>query len=206
MMTYHKLFVNISPTRSQNSSSNFTNKISEYFANKISEYFTKFHEQDFWIFHQQDLWILHQQYLSLNIPLNFTNPTVAMDKTAYSGKLLQTFNQSQNKQFVLKILQTTAPKLWDLVPIPTKLLHENHDILATVTNIINTSPASDPVPPDFKTAIVKPLLKKTSLDHANLLKKLPSNLKPTISDQNVVLERQSNTHASTNTVTPTSTL
>ena len=62
MMTYHKLFVNISPTRSQNSSPtrslnispNFISKTSEYFTNKISEYFTKFHQHNLWIFHQQD--------------------------------------------------------------------------------------------------------------------------------------------------------
>ena len=52
-----------------------------------------------------------------------------------------------------------------LIPIPTKLLYENVDVLLpTITNIINTSLASDVISPDFKTAMVKPLLKKTSLD------------------------------------------
>ena len=97
------------------------------------------------------------------------NSTVAMDKTTYSGKLLQTFTPV-TEQFVSEILQKTVPKSCDLVPIPTELLYENLDVLLpTATIIINTSLASGFVPPDFKTAIVKPLLKKPSLDH-NVLK------------------------------------
>ena len=108
------------------------------------------------------------------------NPTVAMDKTTYSGKLLQTF-APVTEQFVSDILQKTVPKSCDLDPIPTELLYENLDVLLpTITNIINTSLASGFVSPDFKTAIVKPLLKTPSLDQ-NVLKKLPSNLKPAIS-------------------------
>ena len=95
------------------------------------------------------------------------NPTVAMDKTTYSGKLLQTFTPV-TEQFVSEILQKTVPKSCDLDPIPTELLYENLDVLLlTITNIINTSLASGFVPPDFKTAIV--LLKKPSFNQ-NVLK------------------------------------
>jgi len=172
---------------------------SESFTNKIPEYFIKFHQQDLWIFRQQDLWIFHQISSArlLNIsPTRYLNITPAISVSEYSTKFHQpnrchgqnrllreiaTDIQPVTKQTVcFENLQTTAPRSWDLVPIPTKLLYENRAVLPTITNIINTSPASDPVPPDFKTAIVKPLLKKTttSLDHANLLKnyRLISNL------------------------------
>ena len=82
-----------------------------------------------------------------------------MDKTTYSGKLLQTFTPL-TEQFVSEILQKTVPISCDLDPIPTELLYENLDVLPTITDINNTSLASGFVPPDFKTAIVKPLLKK----------------------------------------------
>ena len=63
-----------------------------------------------------------------------------------------------------------CPQSCNLDPIPTELLYENLDVLLpTITNIINISLASGFVPPDFKTAIVKPLLKKPSLDQ-NVLK------------------------------------
>ena len=102
-----------------------------------------------------------------------------MDKTTYSRKLLQTFTPV-TEQFVSEILQKTVPNSCDLDPIPTKLLYENLDVLLpTIINIINTSLASGFVPPDFKTAIVKPLLEKPSLDENT--EKLPSNLKLAIS-------------------------
>ena len=63
-------------------------------------------------------------------------------------------------------------------------MYENRDVLLpTITNIINTSLASGVVPPDFKTAIVKPLL-KTTLPRSKCTEKLPSNLKPAISVEN----------------------
>ena len=103
-----------------------------------------------------------------------------MDKTTYSGKLLQTFTPVI-EQFVSEILQKTVPKSCDLDPIPTELLYENLDVLLpTITNIINISLASVFLPPDFKTDIVKPQLKK-SLPRSKYTEKLPSNLKPAIS-------------------------
>ena len=108
------------------------------------------------------------------------NPTVAMDKTTYSAKCYRHSHQSLNSLF-WKFSKSLSPNHAILIPFPQKLLYENLDVLlSTITNIINTSLASGLVPPDFKTAIVKPLLKKPSLDQ-NVLKKLPSNLKPAIS-------------------------
>ena len=82
---------------------------------------------------------------------------------------LPTF-ESVSDEFVLKIISSASAKSCELDPIPTTLLHENLDILLpTITNIINTSLTPGIVPRDLKTAIVKPLLKKPSLDK-NLLK------------------------------------
>ena len=102
-------------------------------------------------------------------PINPRIMLLAILVTHY-WKLLQTFTPV-TEQFVLEILQKPVPKLCNLDAIPTKLLYENHDVLLlTITNIIHTSLASGLVPPDFKTAIVKPLLKKPSLDQ-NVLKR-----------------------------------
>ena len=81
-------------------------------------------------------------------------------------------------EFVFKIINSASAKSCELDPIPTTLLYENVDIhLPTITNIINKSLTIDIVPRDLKTAIVKPLLKKPSVDK-NLLKnyRLISNL------------------------------
>ena len=79
--------------------------------------------------------------------------------------------ESVTDEFVLKIINSASAESCELDPIPTTLLYENLGILLpTITNIINTSLTTGIVPRDLKTAIVKPLLKKPSLDK-NLLKK-----------------------------------
>ena len=71
-----------------------------------------------------------------------------------------------------------SPKSCDLDPIPTKLLYDNLDVLLpTITNLINLSLSTGSVPCDLKTAIVRPLLKKPSLDKEQLKNYRPvSNL------------------------------
>ena len=92
------------------------------------------------------------------------------------GNCYRHLHQSLNNLF--RKFSRTVPKSCNLDPIPTELLYENLDVLLpTITNIINISLASGFVPPDFKTAIVKPLLKKPSLDR-NILK----NYRPVISN------------------------
>ena len=62
-----------------------------------------------------------------------------------------------------KIILQTVPEASVLDPIPTKLLHKNFEVLLpTVINILNKSFTSGTVPSDFKSAVVKPLLKKPS--------------------------------------------
>ena len=81
-------------------------------------------------------------------------------------------------EFALKIISSASAKSCELDPIPITLLYENLDILLpTTTNIINTSLTTGIVPRDLKTAIVKPLLKKPSLDKNHLKNYRPvSNL------------------------------
>ena len=96
------------------------------------------------------------------------NPTACPD-TSFAGNPLLTF-ESVTDEFVLKIVNNASAKSCELDPIPITLLYENLDILLpTIMNIINTSLTTGIVPRDLKTAIVKPLLKKPSLDK-NLLK------------------------------------
>ena len=87
-----------------------------------------------------------------------------------------------SESFVRDILKNTAPKSCELDPIPTKLLYENLDaVLPTITNIINSSLLSGIVPKDLKTAVVKPLLKKASLDRNQLKNYRPVSNLPFIS-------------------------
>ena len=100
------------------------------------------------------------------------NPTACPD-TSFAGNPLLTF-ESVTDGFVLKIINSAFAKACELDPIPTTLLYENLDILLpTITNIINTSLTTGIVPCDQKTAIIKPLLKKPSLDKS--FEKLPSH-------------------------------
>ena len=91
------------------------------------------------------------------------NPTACPD-TSFAGNPLLTF-EPVTDEFVLKIINSASAKSCELDPIPTTLLYENLDILLpTITNIINTSLTTGIVPRDLKTAVVKPLLIKPSLD------------------------------------------
>ena len=64
-----------------------------------------------------------------------------------------------------KAILSAATKSCDLDPIPTTLVKEHVDTLATVIQaIINKSLQSGKMPLEFKTAIVKPLLKKPGLE------------------------------------------
>ena len=88
----------------------------------------------------------------------------ALADTSFAGNPLLTF-EPVTDEFVLKIINSAPAKSCELDPIPTALLYENRDILlSTITNIINTSLTAGIVPCDLKTVIVKPLLKKLSLE------------------------------------------
>ena len=100
-------------------------------------------------------------------------PTVVPD---IATPLVQ-FSPVSEKE-VHNILKKTAQKTCELDPQPTSLLYENIDlILPALTNIINRSLLSSEVPSEFKTAVVKPLHKKASLNPNQMKKYRPiSNL------------------------------
>ena len=68
-------------------------------------------------------------------------------------------------EHLLSILTKCAPKSSDLDPMPTSLLLDCLDVvLPSMTDIINDSLVSGVFPSFYKSAIVKPLLKKSTLD------------------------------------------
>lgn len=101
---------------------------------------------------------------------------------------------------VLKIIKSSAPKTCDLDPIPTNLLFECLDeILPHLTQIINLSLSSGSFPDAYKSALVKPLLKKPSLDPNELKNFRPvSNLSFVSKIIEKIVLSQLNTHLSAN--------
>ena len=83
-------------------------------------------------------------------------------------------SESDVRKTILNSKPTTCP----LDPIPTPLFLELlDDLLPTITNLINDSLLSGIFPQSFKTAVVRPLLKKSSLDQNTLKNYRPvSNL------------------------------
>ena len=74
------------------------------------------------------------------------------------------------EEFVKKICLSCNPKSCELDPVPTACLIDCLDVLLPhITHVMNTSLSSGHFPPIFKSAIVRPLLKKPSLDQ-NCLK------------------------------------
>ena len=74
--------------------------------------------------------------------------------------------QPVSEEHVRNVILKSALKTCSLDPIPPSLFVKCLDeLLLAVTHIINSSLVSGVVPPEFKTAIVKPLLKQLSLIH-----------------------------------------
>ena len=71
---------------------------------------------------------------------------------------------------IKKVIESSPNKSCELDPIPTWLLKSClHELLPILTKIVNTSIETAHVPAAFKSAHVKPLLKKPDLDQ-NILK------------------------------------
>ena len=79
---------------------------------------------------------------------------------------------------IRKVIMSSPSKHCHLDPIPMWILKEHIDILLpTITKIVNLSLATSTFPSQFKSAIVKPFVKKSSLDPENLKNYRPvSNL------------------------------
>ena len=73
--------------------------------------------------------------------------------------------QLVTEDFVKTVVQEMPEKYCDLDPIPTSVLYDCLDeLIPIVTSIMNKSLSSGIVPQCFKHALVKPLLKRASLD------------------------------------------
>ena len=105
------------------------------------------------------------------------NVSSSASQTTACDQIFSTFrpvSEEEVRKIILKSKPTTCP----LDPIPTPLLIEFLDqLLPTITGIMNQSLASGDFPTLFKTAVVRPLLKKSNLDRNNLKNYRPvSNL------------------------------
>ena len=100
-----------------------------------------------------------------------------VSETSFSGKHLTSF-QPVTCSHVRKLILQCSPKTCELDALPTSLLFDCIDsVLPAITNIFNQSLSSGVFPDNFKKTIVKPLLKKPSLDPDNLKNYRPiSNL------------------------------
>ena len=66
---------------------------------------------------------------------------------------------------VTRMIRQMSPKTCAIDPMPTYLVKDSLDILAPIlTKIVNESFRSGTFPADCKSAIVRPLIKKTGLD------------------------------------------
>ncbi|XP_062587414.1 uncharacterized protein LOC134249071 [Saccostrea cucullata] len=91
----------------------------------------------------------------------------------FVGSPLREFSRTSPDE-VLKIVLKTAPKFCELDPMPTNILKTCiENVLPIITCLVNKSLTEGVFPEDFKQAIVKPLLKKPSLD-----KKCLKNYRP----------------------------
>ena len=87
----------------------------------------------------------------------------------YNGEKLTCF-QPVSSEYVKKMCLKCAPKSCELDMIPTELLFQCIDeVVPSLTYVINSSITTGCVPDIFKSAIVRPLIKKPSLDK-NVLK------------------------------------
>ena len=79
---------------------------------------------------------------------------------------------------VRKVIMSSPSKHCDMDPIPTWILKDHIDLLlSTITRIVNLSLETSTFPSQFKSAVVKLLLKKATLDSENLKNYRPvSNL------------------------------
>ena len=99
--------------------------------------------------------------------LNTSSPASVL--SSFSGTPLFSFDLASQDE-VKKVILESPVKHCDLDPIPTSLLRQCiHHLLPSITVIINDSLKSGTVPNCFKSALVKPLLKKPGLD-PNILK------------------------------------
>ena len=103
--------------------------------------------------------------LRANIASEHATSTLVTGTTAANFSSFEKVSQLTVKECILN----SAPKTFELDPIPSKLLIKCLDsILNSLTDLFNSSLASGIFPQCFKSAFVTPILKKRCLDHKDL--------------------------------------
>ena len=103
--------------------------------------------------------------LRANIASEHIASRLVTGTTAATFSSFQKVSQLTVKEYILN----SAPKSCELDPIPSKLLIECLDfILPILTDLFNSSHASEIFTHCFKSAIVTPILKNKCLDHNDL--------------------------------------
>ena len=117
----------------------------------------------------------------------------------FIGTPLSSFRPVSQEE-VLKTIKSMSLKTCELDPLPASLYSEGlPQLLPFITDIINTSIQTGLVPDSFKTAIVRPLLKKHNLDPNDLKNYRPvSNLSFLSKLLEKVVLNQLNLHLSSN--------
>ena len=117
--------------------------------------------------------------LRLSLQTLLSKSTSTQTDSSYSDATLPptiSFNlfEPATEAEIITLIQASQNKQCDLDPIPTSLLKDCVALLApTITKLINLSLSTGTFPTLFKDSVVKPLLKKPSLD-----KELLSNYRP----------------------------
>lgn len=128
-----------------------------------------------------------------------TNCFSMLDHLTRPNCSLESFKPTTCDELLL-ISKKLSSKSCSLDPIPSSLLKDHYGILLPVIcNIINLSLENGYVPPSLKVAVLKPLLKKSSLNHEVLANYRPiSNLKVVSKMIEKIVAVQLNTYLSEN--------
>ena len=112
-----------------------------------------------------------------NLRDNLDGIDICQNHHKSEGSILSHFNPV-SEEYVKSIILKAPIKSCDLDPIPTSLFSKCvDDLIPSITSIINKSLIDGSVPACFKSALVTPLLKKSTLDHNDLQNYRPvSNL------------------------------
>ena len=106
-------------------------------------------------------------FIREKLDLAIVPPSPVADRT-YCGPVLERF-EPVTCEFLKKVCLGASPKTCELDPIPSSLLCDCiDDLLPYLTHVINDSLISGSFPDVFKPAIVRPLIKKISLDKNTL--------------------------------------
>ena len=130
-----------------------------------------------------------------------TTRAALSDDVCFDGVPLINF-MSITESDVERLVAIAPCKTCELDPIPTWLLKQcSSELVPLITTIINASLTKSVVPPDFKRAVIRPLLKKSILDKEGLQNYRPvSNLPFASKLVEKVVARQMNDHVDGNTL------